>query len=161
MRTRSPSTASPQPVINQPKIRSGSSPLEESARGEVRRAAIDVTFVAATGCGPGISGRGNTGLAIGLTVPEPCYKGVKMKQLFGWPWVFPQSISIAGSRRIPEPLDVERVPALIWFIWQFQRNTPIRSFARPNGGLSRFLAANLALTPCIVSGPRHGDWKRF
>src|ERR1700722_18337469 len=89
-----PKTARPQAVIADLKIRSGISPLEASNRG-AGCAVIDVTFVASTGWGPGISGRENAGLAIATNLAETCYKGVKIETAFRLP---PQSVS--GSRSL-------------------------------------------------------------
>src|SRR5208337_1767855 len=76
MRTNMPSTAKPHAVMAEWKTRSETSPLEACSRGD-SRADTDVTFVGATGCGPGISGRGNPKLAIAVKLAESCYKGVK------------------------------------------------------------------------------------
>src|ERR1051326_5228368 len=82
MSTSTARIAKPQLVMADWKARSRTSPLEMRKRDAARGAVTDVTFAVSTGCGPGISGRGNAGLAIPFTVAKSCYKGVKMGRLF-------------------------------------------------------------------------------
>jgi CHAD domain-containing protein len=70
------------------KMRSGISPPEVCKSGE-RWLVTDVTAVAPTGCGPGISGRENAELAIAIKLADSCYKSVKIKGLFR---LSPQSV---------------------------------------------------------------------
>src|ERR1700693_1841736 len=64
IRTSTPSTASPQMIMADLKMRSGTSPPAACSKGAAEAADTDVTFVPSTDCGLGISGRGKAGLAI-------------------------------------------------------------------------------------------------
>ena len=89
MRPSTTNTARPQAVIADRNTRSPASPLEACSSGLIS-AVPAVTFAAATGCGPDISGRGNAGLAIYSKLAEACYKTVKSSG------AFPNLISKSG-----------------------------------------------------------------
>src|SRR5579864_6940781 len=82
IRSNTPSTAKPHAVMADLKMRSGASLADAPKRGAVRPPVSDLTFAVSTGCGPGISGRGNAALAIPITVAKSCYKSVKIAGLF-------------------------------------------------------------------------------
>jgi hypothetical protein len=112
-----PKTAIPQAVIADLKIRSGISPPEAVNRG-ADCAVTGVTFMPSTGCGPGISGRVNAGLAIAINLAETCYKSVKIKYLFQ----FASSINLRPRHRLKTSDKLQRgmtvLQSSVSFVWQ-------------------------------------------
>src|SRR6478736_3888166 len=123
IRKRTAKTAKPQAVIADWKTRSAPSPPELRSNG-IPCTASDVTFVVATGCGPGISGRENAGLAIDPTLADGCYKGVKIGVAFSVP------------RHVPADwFDLRRMGRILQLLIQVCRFLP--SVANPSSGRRR------------------------
>src|ERR1700686_2714189 len=136
-----PKTARPQAVIADLKTRSAPSPLEVPKSGFDCTASA-LTFAAATGCGPGISGRGNAGLAIDHTLADGCYKGVKISVAFS---------ELAGAFQVG--FDLRRMGSILTFslqLWRFLRNVANPSSERRR---KNFSASPQATGPkrCMVS----------